>query len=332
MAIVTVIGATTWGNTIGKLLVKKGIPVNIWARTEARARELNEEQENLAANNDLIKYLSFTNDIDAALKSSEFVIMGIPAQSLRQTARTINDHITSNMVLVSLSKGLEAETGKRMSEIIPEEITSTSSEKICILSGPNLSQEIKQGLPATTILASRNDDIAQRARDLFHSPNFAVFTSNDVVGTELCGALKNVIALGAGMVDGLQLGENAKATLITMGWNEVTSLGISLGAQLSTFYGLAGLGDLITTCAGNLSRNHYVGFEVATGLPLEEVKTSMINIAEGIDTTLAVNRLANKLGQKMPIINIIYKVLFGELPPSEISESFKQGLNPQANI
>jgi glycerol-3-phosphate dehydrogenase (NAD(P)+) len=166
---------------------------------------------------------------------------------------------------------------------------------------------------------------------LFHAPNFAIFTSNDVVGVELCGALKNVIALGAGMVDGLGLGDNAKATFLTFGWAEVTSLGTALGAQPATFYGLAGLGDLIATCAGPQSRNHYVGREVASGRSLAEVKAAMSNIAEGIDTTIAAYRLATKLRLDTPIMTLIYRVLFESLPPVEIANQFKVGLKPEAS-
>jgi glycerol-3-phosphate dehydrogenase (NAD(P)+) len=213
-----------------------------------------------------------------------------------------------------------------------EEIPGTASGQICVLSGPNLSQEINRGLPATSVLASQNAEVVEKTGKLFHSPNFAIFTSDDTIGVELCGALKNVIALGAGMVDGLGLGDNAKATFITLGWQEAASLGIALGARSNTFYGLAGLGDLIATCAGPQSRNHFVGREVASGRSLSEVKAAMSNIAEGIDTTIAAHRLAAKLGLEMPIINLIYGVLFESLPPVEITNRFRDGLKPKANV
>jgi len=326
MAIISIIGATTWGNTVGRLLANNGAEVNTWTRTESRAAELIEEQRKLSQSSPHEKQINFTGEIAAAMHSTEVVVLGVPAQSLRQNIKGIKKHTSKNMIFVSLAKGLEAETGKRMSEIIIEEITAIPPDNVCVLSGPNLSQEINRGLPASSILAGYNPEIAEKIKGYFHAPNFAVYTSDDITGVELCGALKNVIALGAGMVDGLGLGNNAKATLITMGWADVILLGVSLGAQSATFYGLAGFGDLITTCAGSLSRNHYVGREVASGRSLAEVKASMSNIAEGIDTTTAAYHLADKLGIETPVINLIYRVLFESLPPVEIANGLKHGL------
>lgn len=331
MSTISIIGATTWGNTIGRLLANKGVSVGIWARTEAKARELNKGLHQYPTNPDLVQRITFTSHGDKALQAAEFIIWAVPAQSLRQTARQVADYITPHMIHVSLAKGLEADSGKRMSEVIVDEAPGTTPEQICVLSGPNLSQEINRGLPATSVLAAQNAKVAEKAHKLFHAPNFAIFTSDDMVGVELCGALKNVIALGAGMVDGLGLGDNAKATFITFGWAEVMSLGIALGAKPATFYGLAGLGDLIATCAGPQSRNHFVGREVASGRPLGEVKAAMSNVAEGIDTTIAAHRLATKLGLDVPIITLIYRVLFESLPPIEITNRFKEGLKPKAN-
>lgn len=331
MSTVSIIGATTWGNTIGRLLAKKSITVNIWARTEARVKELSKGLHTYLPNT-IAKHLTFTSHGDKALQAAEFVIWAMPAQSLRQTIRQVENQVPANVIHVSLAKGLEADSSKRMSEIIVEEIPGTAPGQVCVLSGPNLSQEINRGLPATSVLAAQNAEVAEKAGKLFNSPNFAIFTSDDIVGIEFCGALKNVIALGAGMVDGLGLGDNAKATFITLGWDEVTSLGMALGARPKTFYGLAGLGDLIATCAGPQSRNHFVGREVASGRPLGEVKAAMSNIAEGIDTTIAAHKLAAKLKIKVPIINLIHGVLFESLPPVEITNRFKNGLNPEASV
>jgi len=332
MSIVSIIGATTWGITIGRLLANKGAAVAIWTRTEARARELNKGLQQYPTNPAFIKNITFTSHSDKALHNADFAIWAVPAQSLRHTIQQIANHIAPSMIHVSLAKGLEADSGKRMSEVIAEEIPDTASDQICVLSGPNLSQEINRGLPATSVLAAHKADIARKAHELFHAPNFAIFTSDDIIGVELCGALKNIIALGAGMVDGLGLGDNAKATLITFGWAEVTSLGLALGARPASFYGLAGLGDLIATCAGPQSRNHYVGREVASGRPLAEVKAAMSNVAEGIDTTVAAHHLATRLDLEVPIITLIYRVLFESLPPVEITYRFKDGLKPEASV
>jgi len=330
MGNVAVIGATTWGKTLAGLLANKGVAVTIWARTEARAEELRREQQDSSSRTSLSNCLSLTSNVEKALDSAEFVILAVPAQSMRQNVRQVRDSLTASMILVSVAKGLEAETGKRMSEVITEEVVSGLPERVCALSGPNLSGEINQGLPATSVVAGQDIEVAKKVQGLLDSPNFSVFTSDDVVGVELCGALKNVIALGAGMLDGLELGNNAKAAFATIAWSEVVSLGIALGAKASTFYGLAGLGDLIATGNSPLSRNHYVGCELGKGRSLGEITAAMSNVAEGIDTTMGVRRLASKLGSDVPIIDLIYRVLFESLSPVEISTRFKNGLKPES--
>jgi glycerol-3-phosphate dehydrogenase (NAD(P)+) len=216
-----------------------------------------------------------------------------------------------------------------MSQVIAEEAGSVSDNMICALSGPNLSTEIKQGLPATSVIAGKDIKVARKVQALLDSPEFAVFASDDIIGVELCGALKNVIAVGAGIMDGLDLGNNAKAAFITLGWRDVVSLGRALGAKTDTFYGLAGLGDLIATGNSPLSRNHYVGYELGKGRPLTEIMKSMTQVAEGVDTAVAAHRLAKKAKVRAPIVNLVYSVLFESLPPAEISIRFKNGLKPE---
>jgi glycerol-3-phosphate dehydrogenase (NAD(P)+) len=325
MTVAAVIGATTWGNTIGSLLAKKDIDVRIWARTEARVKQFTMLQEKALKDNPGVGRPRFTSNIREAVKGADVVIFAVPAQTVRHTVWLLKDDIAPQMIIVSLAKGLEAHNGKRMTEVILEEVPATSPEMVCVLSGPNLSQEINRGLPATSILAATDNAIAVKAQEMFNCPNFSVFTSDDVVGVEVCGALKNVIALGAGMVDGLGLGNNAKAALITFGWNEAVKLGVEIGASLTTFYGLAGLGDLITTSAGSLSRNHYVGREVATGRTLAEVKAAMANIAEGPDTAVAVHRLNHKLKLELPIIELIYRILYQSFPSVELENRLRVG-------
>ncbi len=330
MTRVAVIGATTWGNTLGRLLAGKRVLVNVWARTEAKAEELTKEHLGLLSKDASSDCLSFTGNIGEALHSAEFVICAVPAQRMRQNMKLSSPHLNSSVILVSAAKGLEAETGKRMSEVIAEEVTSVSQDSVCALSGPNLSGEINQGLPATSVIAGRNIKVAKKVQELLDSLNFSVFISDDIVGVELCGALKNVIALGAGIMDGLDLGNNAKAAFITLGWSEVVSLGIALGAKPDTFYGLAGLGDLVATGNSLLSRNHYVGYELGKGRPLSDVVASMSNVAEGVDTAIAAHHLSDRLRLETPIINLVYSVLFESLPPAEISRRFKNGLKPES--
>ena len=321
MSKVAVIGATTWGNTLGRLLAGKGVLVSVWARTEARARELSQEHQGC---------LAFTDDLDEALQAAGFVICAVPAQRIRQNIRLGNPSLNDSMILISVAKGLEAETGKRMSEVIADEAVSVSQDRICALSGPNLSGEINQGLPATSVVAGRDMEVSKKVQELLDSPDFSVFVSDDIVGVELCGALKNVIALGAGIMDGLELGNNAKAAFITLGWSEIVSLGTALGAKPATFYGLAGLGDLIATGNSPLSRNHYVGCELGKGRLLSDIIASMSHVAEGVDTAIAAYSLANRLKLETPIINLVYSVLFEALPPTEISRRFKNGLKPES--
>ena len=218
---------------------------------------------------------------------------------------------------MSAAKGLETETGKRMSQVIEDEVAPELRQQICALSGPNLAREIAQGLPAASVVAATNMDIAKKASKILSSPKFLISTTDDITGVELSGALKNIIALGAGILDGLNMGDNTKAAFITWGWNEVISLGLALGARVNTFYGLAGLGDLIATCASDLSRNHYAGHKLAQGYPLDEVRSSMSQVAEGIYTTMAVHQLTQQENLKAPISNLIYEILFENFPISQ---------------
>jgi glycerol-3-phosphate dehydrogenase (NAD(P)+) len=310
---VTVIGNTSWGNTLGALLSDKGAAVTLWTRSKAEAEKLNQGRRSYSS----------TSHIGEALSEANLVIWAVPSQKLRENVRQAKDYLTNSMLLMSAAKGLEVDSGKRMSQVLAEEIAPSLRGQICVLSGPNLAGEIAQGLPATSVIAAQNIALAERAKGLMESPKFVLYTSDDVIGVELGGALKNIIALGAGMIDGLGLGDNAKGAFIAWGWDEVVSLGVTLGARAGTFYGLAGLGDLITTCASTLSRNHYVGYELAKGRSLSEISASMTHVAEGVATTAAVHRLAKNQGLKLPIINLIYGILFEGLPPSRVLSKFK---------
>lgn len=310
---VTIIGNTSWGNTLGALLSGKGAAVRLWTRSEPEADELNQERRSY----------SCTGNLGEALSGADLVIWAVPSQRLRENVAQARPYLTSSMLLMSAAKGLEVDSGKRMSQVLAEEGGPSLGGQICVLSGPNLAGEIARGLPAASVVAARDMALAERAKGLVESPRFAVTASDDVVGVELGGALKNIIALGAGMMDGLGLGDNAKGAFIAWGWTEVVSLGVSLGARADSFYGLAGLGDLIATCASTLSRNHYVGSELAKGRSLSEISASMRHVAEGVATTAATHRLAKNEGLKVPIINLIYGILFEGLPPSRVLSKFK---------
>ncbi len=214
------------------------------------------------------------------------------------------------MLVVSAAKGLEVDSGKRMSQVIAEEIDPSFRSNICVLSGPNISQEIIRELPAAVVVAAEDEAIARKAQRLLATSPLCIYTNTDVIGVELGGALKNIIALGAGIADGLDWGDNAKAALMTRGLTEMTALGVALGASPLTFSGLAGLGDLITTCASPLSRNHYVGVELTKGRSLKEITESMTGVAEGVSTTIAAWNLAQQRGLEMPITEKIYQILY----------------------
>jgi glycerol-3-phosphate dehydrogenase (NAD(P)+) len=314
---VTIIGTTSWGITLGVLLARKGIKVNVWARTEKEAVELGSNGFNSErfSGIDAPSDLSLTYELRTAMADSRAVVMAIPSQTMRQNIGLVRSYLTRSMIIASAAKGLEIETNRRMSQVIAEEVPARFHENICVLSGPNLAREIIQGLPAATIAASENDNVSRTLQRLLTSPNLCVFTHHDVIGVELGGALKNIIALGAGMADGLGYGDNAKAAFMCRGLTEVTALGVAQGANPLTFSGLAGLGDLIATCASTLSRNHYVGTELTKGRSLDEITGSMDAVAEGVSTTKVAWRLAGKLGLEMPITDKIYKVLYEGLAP-----------------
>ncbi len=236
---------------------------------------------------------------------------------MRQHNLQIATLVTDSMLVVSGSKGLEADTCKRMTEVIAEELPGKFKRNICVLSGPNLAREILAGRPAATVAAAESIEIAQAAQRLFSTRHLCVYTNTDLVGVELGGALKNIIALAAGMADGLGYGDNAKAALMTRGLAEITALGVALGANPLTFSGLAGLGDMIATCASPLSRNHFVGVELTKGRKLDAITDSMDNVAEGVPTTLAAWNLAQKLGIGMPITEKIYRVLYEGQEPRQ---------------
>lgn len=309
MTKITVIGTTTWGNTLGRLFANNGAVVKIWARTEGEAKELNKER-----NPD---HLSFTSYVEEAVSGADLLVWAVPSHSFRHNVRQIKNHLTLSTILVSATKGLEVDSDKRMSEILMEEVVPPLQSRVCVLSGPNLSKEITQGLPAFSIVASDNRKVAREAQRLLSSPDFSISVSGDVIGVELGGAFKNIIALGAGMVDGLGLGNNAKAAFITLGWAEAVSLATALGAKRRTLWGLAGLGDLMATCVSPLSRNHHTGYELSKGRSLKEIIASSRQVAEGINTTIAARNLARRVGVETPTIDLIYEVLFGTLPPGE---------------
>ncbi len=314
---IAIIGTTIWGKTLGVVLAHKGLQVRLWARTEQEATGLSAVGPNptLLSGITFPNQLSITTSLSEALADAKAVILAVPSQAMRQNIRLVKGYLEKSMLVVSAAKGLEIGSEKRMSEVIAEEIDPRFWSNVCVLSGPNLSKEILHGLPAATVVAAGSEAVARIAQRLLTTSKLCVYTNTDVIGVELGGALKNIIALGAGMADGLGYGDNAKAAFITRGLTEMTALGVALGASPLTFSGLAGLGDLIATCASPLSRNHYVGVELTNGRSLKEITDSMAGVAEGVSTTIAAWNLAQRLELEMPITEKIYQVLYQGLDP-----------------
>jgi glycerol-3-phosphate dehydrogenase (NAD(P)+) len=312
MAKICVIGTTSWGMTLAVLLARRGTDVKLWARTEEEADKLRSKgpDRHVMGNIEFPPSLSVTSSTKDAMSLASAIIMAVPSQTMRRNIGAVKPYLKTYKLIVSAAKGLEIGTNKRMSQVIADEIDSVYHKNICVISGPNLFREILEDLPAAAVVAAENEATAQKAQKLFSGPNFSVYTNHDMIGVELGGALKNIIAMGAGMVDGLGYGDNAKAAFITRGLTEMAAFSVALGASPLTLSGLAGLGDLIATCASNLSRNHYVGMELTKGRPLDEIQESMTGVAEGVTTTAAVWDQAKKLNLEMPITEKIYRILY----------------------
>ena len=289
------------------------------ARTESEANTLTTDGRNsrFLPNSAFPESLTVTSLTKIALSKSDLVIIAVPSDRFRDNIRQISDHLNPGTVLLSATKGLELPAAQRMSQVMQDELPIGLHPGICVLSGPNLAKEIVQGKPASTVIASQNTASARRSQVTLMSANFRVYTSTDIQGVELAGALKNIVALAAGIADGMEAGENAKATVITRGLAEITRLGIAAGADPLTFAGLAGLGDVVATCSSALSRNRFVGEQLANGRSWVEIQESMDNVAEGVNATQAALILADDLGVEMPIAEMASRVLFEGLSPQK---------------
>ncbi len=311
---VCVLGDGSWGTTLAILLAKKGLKVKLWSAFSDYAKILKATHENKKFLPGVIipDEVKITSDIRAAIDDSAAIIIAIPSQFLRNVISKLKGKCIDAKILISVVKGIENETFERPSELIKDEIGDLD---IAVLSGPTIACEIASGLPASCVVASARKEAAKRAQELFMSDRFRVYTSTDMIGVELGGALKNIIAIAAGISDGLKLGTNAKAALFTRGLVEMKRLGAALGAEQETFNGLSGIGDLVTTCISLYSRNRRVGEEISRGKKLSEIIENMDMVAEGIETTRSVYGLSKKVGIDMPITEQVYQVLFLEKNP-----------------
>lgn len=316
MSRIGVAGTTSWGITLGMMLARRGHSVSIWARTDAEAERLRQAREHrFLPGVSFPGNLSITPTAEEAFAGSEIALVVVPSTTLRENVRHLAPALRQAAAVVSATKGIEVGTGKRPSEQIAEELGGNPLPPVGAISGPNLAPEIARGKISSATVAFDDLEVAAAAQELLTSQLFRVYTSDDVVGVELGGALKNIIAIGAGIIDGLNLGDNAKAAFLTRGLAEITRLGVAMGARPETFAGLSGLGDLVATCFSGLSRNRRVGEELAKGRMLDEVRAGMDQTAEGIPTTRAAMELAEKYGVEMPITNATGRVLFENLDP-----------------
>lgn len=309
---VGVIGTGAWGTTLAIVLASKGFETTLWEHQAERAAQMERERQNSAFLPGIAFPFSLrvTNDIREAVAGRELVLLVTPSQRIRENTRALAPYLAPDAIILCGSKGLEVGSLKRMTEVIAEELPDTWAERVVALSGPNIAQEVARGLPSAAVVAGSQREIAEAARETLNTATFRVYTTNDVIGVELGGALKNIIALGAGACDGWGYGDNAKAAFMTRGMAEIARLGIACGANPLTFAGLAGVGDLIATCASPLSRNRHVGLEVAKGRPLDEVLAEMKSVAEGVSTTKAAYELSKRYGVEMPITATIHAILF----------------------
>ena len=309
---VAIVGTTTWGTTLAIHLGRINVPCIQVARTAQEAEALNAARENTLFLPGVAfpEQLAVTHNLAEAFDDADLVIIAVPSQSFRKNLRWIREAIQDSPIVLSATKGLEMDTGNSMSRVLLDELPEKLTERACVLSGPNLALEIVAQKPTSTVIASHNREAAVAAQSILMSSTFRVYTNDDVVGVELAGSLKNIIALGCGICDGLGYGDNAKSAFITRGLAEITRLGVAAGANPLTFAGLAGLGDLVATCASRLSRNRSVGEELAKGKSLQDILTSMKNVAEGVYTTSAALKMAQELGVEMPIAQATYRVLF----------------------
>ena len=308
-----VIGVTAWGTTLAVHLARRGLPVMLVARTEAEAQALRAERRSpRLAGVVFPDALNITTAVEA-LRDADLVVFAVPSHTLAANATAVAGDLRPDATVLSATKGIDLATGRRMSELLAEALPG---HPLAVLSGPNLSREVVEGLPGSTVIATRDAPV-DALRSAFHSRALRVYTSEDVAGVEFGGALKNVIAIAAGMVDGFGFGNNAKASLLTRGLAEITRLGIAAGAEMTTFLGLAGIGDLVATSYSPLSRNRRLGELLAGGTGLETALVQLGETAEGATTIPAALRLAERLGVERPITLALDRVLYHGAEPLE---------------
>ena len=331
MTRVAVVGAGSWGTAVAAI-VAENATTTLWARRDDLARCIESDHENpdYLPGIALPDALHATADLAAACVGADVVVFAVPSHGLRAVLADARPHIAPSAAIVSLAKGIEQGTLRRMTEVIAEELSDHDPSRIGVLTGPNLAREVAAGQPTASVVAVPDAAVADELQRVFFAPTLRVYTNPDVIGCEMAGALKNVLAIGAGIADGLGYGDNTKAALITRGLAELARLGVALGGEPLTFAGLAGMGDLIATCASPQSRNRHVGVEIGRGRALDEVVSEMNMVAEGVKTTAAVIELAERHEVEMPLAAFVGRVLYeGARPADLIPELMMRKAKPE---
>ena len=325
MAKIAVLGAGSWGIASSVLLSSNGHQVTLWEFDHQEMSRLCTRRENKQKLPGIVipKEIEITDDLTSATLGAEMLSLALPSHTVREVAKKLAmidlsaGSIGNDPVVVNLSKGIENDTLCRMSEILKEELPSNLHDKIATLSGPSHAEEVSAKIPTTVVVASFREEIAKKIQQTFMTPYFRVYTNRDIIGVELGGSLKNVIAIASGISDGMGLGDNSRGALVTRGLAEIVRLGEKLGAKRETFAGLSGLGDLVTTCISKYSRNRFVGEQIGKGKTLDQVLKEMTMVAEGVKTTKSAYQLSIKHKVEMPITEQVYKVLFEDKQPQQ---------------
>jgi len=312
---IAILGAGSWGTALAILLAAKELEVTVWGRDAGRMAELRRERQNRRYLPGVVvpDQIKVTEELEAALRGAEAVVFAVPASALAAVAVQAAPFLAPSVLAICATKGMDPESLRRPSEVLTAALGRTmgsSAPRVAVLAGPSLAREVARFQPTAVVAAAANEADAVAARDLFHCETFRVYSNTDVIGVESGVAVKNVIAIAAGMGDGLGLGDNARGALVTRGLAEMTRFGVRLGARADTFYGLAGMGDLVATCGSRLSRNRHVGEELGRGRPLARILADMVHVAEGVPTARAVHQLAQGFAIEMPITAQVHAVLY----------------------
>ena len=316
---IAVLGAGSWGTTLAVLLAKKGYQVRLWAHRPEFAAQLEAERENSR----YLKGIHFPDNLHVVdhLRNlaawSQMIVTAVPSQALRETLLGFSDLPLEGKILVNVAKGIEIGTGKRMSEVLLEVLPALHVSQVAALYGPSHAEEVSKEQPTTVVASSQSLQTAEKVQEIFHTNTFRVYVNTDIIGVEIAGSVKNIIAIAAGISDGIGFGDNAKAAIITRGLAEISRLCLKHGGDPLTISGLSGIGDLVVTCLSRHSRNRYVGEEIGRGRSLDEVISQMNMVAEGVHTSKAVYELSRAVGVEMPITQAVYEMLFEGKPAEQ---------------